>query len=768
MSGGRPERPPTGRGPAPQGYTTLKLPDNLPAVYSEPYRTISGASALPPPPPRGARERPPEESGLLLSQYLWAIRRHRWRILAAIALSVLSTLIVSYRITPIFESTATLDIDRRMPTGIIGQESVQTPSNDADQFLATQAKVLQSDSVIRPVALKYHLREAEDETWATSGLKDTEAEETPVLLRKLKVARPPNTYLLLVSYRSKDKQLAADVANGIAQSYLEHTYNNRYKAAAGLSHFMEKQQEELRTKMERSSAALAQFERELNVINPEEKTSILSSRLLQLNTEYTNAQGDRVRKEAAFQSIQTGTMDAALVSSQAEALRKLTEALNEAEQRQAEISTKYGAAHPEYKRASAQLEAVRRQLASTKDSIRQRVEIEFKEATSREGMLRKAVLETKAEFDRLNARSFEYQTLKREAEADKKLYEELVRKIKEGTINASFQNSMIRIEDPARPGLKPVSPNIKLNVAIAFLLSLFLTVGAALVADAMDNTIRDPEQVEKTLNTPVIGTLPQVKTWRTQLAMVVPDENLLESAQGALAGDPKKDSTRSLSSYEEAIRTLRNSIMLSELERQFRTMLVTSASPSEGKSTIAVHLAVAHAQQHHRTLLIDGDMRRPSLHKRFGLSNVVGLSDVLLDHLLWREALVTVPGVPDLDILTSGSVARRAADLIGRGLQRILDEASRDYDLIILDAPPLLGFPEPLQMAAAVDGVIIVARAGQTNRKGVATVIATLRRLRANLVGLVLNEVHSDVSNSYYYYGYYGKYYKHYNSTDAG
>ena len=743
------------------------MPDNLPALYTESHRAIANPAPLPGP-PRGTRERPPEEAALLLSQYLWAVRRYRWRILSVILISVLSTLIISYRITPIYESTAALDIDRHMPTGIIGQEAMQTPSNDADQFLATQTKVIQSDSVTRPVAEKFHLREVEDESWVTSGLKGTEAEETPVLLKKLKVVRPPNTYLLLVSYRSKDKQLAADVANGIAQSYLEHTYNNRYKAAAGLSLFMEKQQEELRTKMERSSAALAQFERELNVINPEEKTSILSSRLLQLNTEYTTAQGDRVKREAAFQSIQSGTLDAALVSSQAEALRKLTDALNEAEQRQAEVSTKYGAAHPEFKRAAAQVEAVRRQLVATQASIRQRVEIEYNEAKVRENMLQKAVLQTKAEFDRLNARSFEYQTLKREAEADKKLYEDLRRKIKEGTINASFQNSMIRIEDPARPGLKPVSPNITLNVAIAFLLSLFLTIGAALIVDAMDNTIRDPEQVENTLQTHVIGTLPQVKTWRTQLATVVPDGNLVAAGAGALPGQVgKKDSTRSLSSYEEAIRTLRNSIMLSEMDRQFRTLLVTSASPSEGKSTIAVHLAVAHAQQHHRTLLIDGDMRRPSLHKRFGLSNVVGLSDVLLEHMLWREALVTAPGVPDLDILTSGSVARRAADLIGRGLQRILDEASRDYDLIILDAPPLLGFPEPLQMAAAVDGVIIVARAGQTNRKGVATVIATLKRLRANLLGLVLNEVHSDVSNSYYYYGYYGKYYKHYNSTDA-
>lgn len=750
----------------------LYKPDAVRTVTPEPL----GRPA--PYPPHAAPVRPPDAQpeSTTLSQYLWAIRRYRWRILTAIAVSVAATVIVSSRLTPIYESTATIDIDRRVPTGILGQEATQTQTNDADQFLATQTRVLQSDSVIRPVALKYRLRELEDEAWVADGLKNTDAEETPVILKKLKVTRPPNTYLLLVSYRSKDKQLAADVANGVAQSYLEHTYNNRYKAAAGLSHFMEKQQEELRTKMERSSAALAAFERELNVINPEEKTSILSARLLQLNTEYTKAQADRVTKEAAFQSIQTGTMDAARVSTQAESLKKLTEASNEAEQRLADVKTRFGANHPEFKRAAAQVEAVKAQLAATKDSIGQRVEIEFQEAVSREKMLQGEVAKTKGEFDRLNARSFEYQTLKREAEADKKLYEELVRKIKEGTINASFQNSSIRIEDPARPGLRPVFPDVKLNAAMAFLLSLFLSVGAALIVDGMDNTIRDPEQVEKLLHTQVIGTLPQVKTWRTQLATVLPD-GLAGGLNGGLpeairAGAPpnaiaKADSGRGLSSYEEAIRTLRNSIMLSEMDQQFRTMLVTSASPSEGKSTIAVHLAVAHAQQHHKTLIIDGDMRRPSLHKRFGLSNVVGLSDVLLDRMTWREALVSAPGIPGLDILTSGSVARRAADLIGRGLQRILDEAQLDYDLIILDAPPLLGFPEPLQMAAAVDGVIIVARAGQTNRKGVATVISTLKRLRANVIGLVLNEVHREVSNSYYYYGYYGKYYKHYNSTDA-
>jgi len=724
---------------------------NLPAIIPDPFR-------IPQPQPMPAWDIEPEEPAVPLSHYLWIIKRHRWRILAFVATCVISTVIVSYRITPVFESTAVIDIDRRMPAGILGQEATQSATDDADQFLATQIKLIQADSVLRPVAQKYKLRELENDDWDTRKIKQAEAEDTPVILKKLKVTRPPNTYILLISYQAHDKHLAANVANDIAQSYLEHTYNIRYQASAGLSQFMEKQIEELRAKMERSSAALAQFERELNVINPEEKTNIVSARLLQLNSEYTNAQADRVRREAAFTSIQDGSMAAAQVSTQGDALKKLTENLNEAQQRFADVKLRYGANHPEFQRAQKAVEEVQQQLQTTKESITQRVEIEYRGAVDREEMLSKAVTETKSEFDRLNARSFEYQARKREAEGDKKLYEDLVRKIKEAGINAGFQNSSIRVADPARPGLKPVFPKIGLNVALAFLFSGLLAFGVALITDSMDTTIRDPEQVMRTLHTQVVGSLPQVKTWRGQPATV----SLNGSSNGTL-GDAVEARGRSLSTYEEAIRTLRNSILLTDFDRQFRTLLVTSASPSEGKSTIAIHLAVAHAQQHRRTLVIDGDLRRPSVHKRFGLSNTLGLANVLLNDLPWREALLRPEGIPDLHIMPAGSVSRRAADLIGSGLQPLLDECSRDYDLIILYAPPLLGFPEPLQMATAVDGVVIVARAGQTSRKGVASVLNTLHRLRANVVGLVLNEVHREISDTYYYYGYYGKYYKHYN-----
>ena len=690
----------------------------------------------------------PEEAAIPMSHYFWVLRRHYGKMIAFVATCVLAAVIVSVRLTPVYESTVTVDIDRRIPAGIIGQEANQSSINDADQFLATQIKLVQSDSVLRPVAHKYGVGEP-------GGVG-----EAPVVMKRLSVVRPPNTYLLLIGYRSEDPQLAANVANGIAQSYLDHTYNIRFRSSASLSAFMEKQLDELHAKMERSSAALVQFERELNVINPEEKTNILSARLLQLNTEQTNAQTDRIRKQSAFDSVKHGSLEAAQASSQGEALKKLAERVDEAQQRFVEVSAHFGANHPENKRAAAEVAEIQRQIAQARQNIARRVEVEFIESSSREAMLNKAVAEAKTEFDLVNARSVDYQSLQREAEADKKLYEELVRKIKEAGINAGFQNSSIRIADPARPGNKPVFPNIPLNVALAFLLSSVFAFAFAIVGDSMNTTVRDPDQVSRGLNTEVIGVLPAVKNWRGSVSSGPNNRLLTLPAAGAPAAT-------SVVGFDEAVRTLRNSIFLTDFDRRIRTLMVTSAAPSEGKSTVATNLAMAHAQQGHRTLLIDGDLRRPSIHRRFDLPGTVGLSDVLLAGASWQEALVAAPDCKNLDILVAGPPSRRATDLIGTRLSALLEEAGRQYDLIILDSPPLLGFPEPLQMAAAADGVLIIARAGQTNRKALSAAITTLTRLRANVVGVAINELSANSGNNYYYHYYHSKYYQHYDKSGA-
>jgi capsular exopolysaccharide synthesis family protein len=690
-----------------------------------------------------------------LSHYLWILRRHWWKISLFVAASVAATLMISLQLIPVYESTATVDIDRQMPSAIIGQEATRTMSNDSDQFLATQAKLIQSDSVLRPVAQKYNLQSDS----VDAGAADTPlAQDAPVLLKSLKVTRPPNTYLLLISYRSADPRLAADVSNAIARSYLEHTYNIRFKSSASLSAFMERQLEELKAKMERSGNALAQFERELNVINPEQKTSILSARLLQLNTEFTNAQADRVRKEAAFKSVADGSLEAAQVSTQGEALKRLSERLDEQTQKFAEVKSHYGPTHPEYRKAATQVAEIERQLLNGKVNIMQRVEVEFREAVNREAMLQKAVAETKSEFDGLNVRSFQYQSLKREAEGDKSLYEELVRKIREASINSGFQNSAIRIADLARPAIKAVFPNIKLNVLLAFLFSTLLALAAAILADLLNNSVRDPEQVARMVAAEVIGTLPAVKEWRGRLT-AAPAET------STALGPVDRSGGMGLSAFQEAIRTLRNSILLTDFDRRIRSLMVTSSSPSEGKSTTAVHLAMAHAEQGRRTLLIDGDLRRPSIHRRFDIPGLKGLSNVLTTGIDWRSVLVNLQDLPTLDILPAGPPSRRAADLVGAELASLLEDAASEYDLVILDSPPLLGFPEPLQMAACVDGVLTVALAGRTNRKALTSTVNTLKRLRANVVGVVLNEVRADSSESYYYH-YSPKYYKHYQNVE--
>ena len=713
-------------------------------------------------PSSGYPEPESEEPVVPLSHYLWILRRHKWKLLAFVVFCVASTVVVSSRLTPIYEATASIDIDRQMPTGVIGQDAARMAPNDADQYLATQVKTIQSDSVLRPVVERFKIADLERAT-LDRKLLPSRVQNAPVKLKNLKVTRPPNTYLLLISYRSPDPELAANVANAIAQSYILHTYNIRFTAAAGLSSFMEKQMEELKAKMERSSAALAQFERDLSVINPEEKTSILSSRLLQLNTEFTTAQGDRVRKQAAFDSVKGGSLEAAQASTQGEQLRKLADRLDEAREKFSGVKTQYGANHPEYKKLFSQVTELERQFAALKTNITQRVGVEFQEAANRENMLKTAVAEIKTEFDRINARSFEYKALKQEAEADKGFYTELVHKIKEAGINSSFQNNSIRMSDTARPPLLPVFPDLWLNGILAFLFASLLGMGAAILADVLDNSVRDPEQIQRGLKTEVLGSLPVVKSWLGRLPLVSNNGN----GSKALVKSGRRHSGQD-AAFEEAIQTLRDSILLSDLGRRPRSLLMTSATPREGKTTTALHLAIAHSSQNRKTLLIDADLRRPGIHSRLGLSNDRGMSTVAHGEVEWRDAIQKVEAWPDLDVLTAGPASRRAADRLGTVLDKLLTEAEKDYDLVIVDAPPLLGFAEPLQMAAVVDGVVVVTLAGQTNRNAVASVLSSLKRLKANVIGVALNEVREDMSDRYYYYGYYGKYYsKYYKPTKS-
>ena len=727
-----------------------RLPEIVPPVQSNNLPAVAYYPSIAP-----QQEFEAEAPAVPLSHYLWIVRRHRWRIVAFVATCVLATAIVSARLQPIYESTATVDIDRQAPPEVVGQDSTRSAGDDMEAFIATQIKLIQSDSVLRPVAEQYHLLNIDTQSNHLNPQKVQEMAAAPVSLSHLKVTRPTGTDLLLINYRSTDPRLSADVSNAIANSYLAHTYNIRIRSSANLSSFMEKQLDELKAKMEQSNLALAQFEKDLDVINPEDKSNILSARLLQLNTEYTNAQAERVSKEAAWEAIKSGSVAAAQVSSQGESLAKLSDTLNLARQHFALVKSTYGSTHPEYRKAASELAEVERQFDDTRNNIAERVAVQYRQALSREQMLQKTVADTKAEWDHLNSRSFEYQQLKREADADKALYDELIKKIRESDINAGFQNNNISIADAARPPLHPVFPNMKLNLLMALLASTLLAIGAAVLLDSLDTTLRDPQEASRYLGVDVIGTMPVDRA-----AALLPRPSAPAGTRAivptAVPGRNRGGYYKTTSDFEEAIRTIRNTILLSDFEGRLRSIALTSATPSEGKTTIAAHLAIANADRGKKTLLVDGDLRRPSLHSKFGFNPKEGLSNVLTGELAWQDVVLPVEGKPNLSLLPSGPGSHRAADLIGPRLSSLLDEFAKEYDLVILDSPPLLGFAECLQMATAADGVLIVSLAGETRRKAVAEVISVLHRLRANIIGVVLNQVSQNTSSDgYSYYGYY-------------
>src|ERR1700677_5162912 len=622
------------------------------------HRPISPRFVLP------AIEKEAPLNGPSFSQYLWVVKRHRWKLVGFVVFSVIATVIVSKRLTPLYESTAVIDIDRQTPAAVLGADSTSAANSvDVENYLTTQEQIVQSDAVLRPVVEKYHLmtpalRLANDKL-LSSRLKDA-----PIKLPALKVTRPLHTFLLLISYRSPDPQLSADVVNEIDRSYIRHTYDIRYQAASQMTGYMEKQLEELKAQMERSAGALVNLEKDLDVINPEEKTNVFSARLLHLDNDLTAAEVDRASKEAAYNAVKSGSLPAAEASLQGEQLRELEAKLNESTEKFAETQTQFGSSHPIYKRAAGQVSQLQWEVDVLRRRIVERVGIDYQQAVNRESLLRQDMSQAKTEFDQMNARSFEYKALKQEADTDKALYEELIRKIREAGINASFESSSIRLADVARPALYPSFPKTTLNTLLALLGSTIIGLSIIFLMDALDTTVLDSEHLQRELRVPLLPSLPVGKFTMGSLPM----QALIADPDTRFNGIAAKEALATPNAaFDEAIRTLRSSILLSAgLEHHPRSILVTSASPAEGKSTVALYLAAAHSQQQRRTLLIDGDMRRPVI--KLGVSNDRGLSDVVNGTMHWKEAVQTPYAYPDLDILSAGPSALRVGARIGHGV----------------------------------------------------------------------------------------------------
>lgn len=662
--------------------------------------------------------------------YYVGVVRHRLKTILLISGALTAiTIVICACLPKVNSASATIAVDRQSRPESVGEDQLLTTGDD--QYMATQLKLVQQDNVLRPVAEKYHLLQREHQLsryifWRYSPEKEKAIREAPIKLKHLKIQREPNTYILTITYKDRDPQVAAAVANGIADSYLNTIFDTRVKEAGRLTSSMEQQLIDLKQKMQSSHEALLRYQKQLGTADPDQKTSILVAKLQALNADYSAAEGDRIAKESIYKAAQNGH----LPSAQAAELEKEVEAANAARANLALIASTYGDQHPEYRKAEAQVQDAEHTIATNEQRIAQRTGVDYRQALGREQLLSQAVAGTKQEVDDLTARSFEYSQLKHEADAAEHVYEDLFAKIKQAGINSQLDNNVIRLADAARPSAKPIFPNWTLIAPLSLILFGMACCAYFVSRDITDASAKDPLQIQKALGVRVICTLPAVsgKTLR-----LIHPNSPVRSFDGL---GPSLDG----GFFFEGVRHLRSYMTLSPEANGRKSILVTSALPGEGKSTIALSLAVAQAEQGRRTLLIDADLRQSSLEQMVHLERQPGISDFVTGKRALDGLFRQVPGMPNLSLLGAGTAMPLPLSLIGGRIHEILREAEKQFDAIVVDSPPLLGCAETLDLAVATDAILVAARSGKTSMESLHALVETLRRVDVRVAGVILNQ----------------------------
>ena len=675
----------------------------------------------------------PAEFQRPITFYTQIVRRHWGRIALLATVLSAAVVVVCALAPPINVGLAIIAIDRQAMPETIGGDRLMTTGDD--QFMATQQSLILADTILRPVAERYNLLQREHQLrryffWHYSRERALAIRNAPIVLKHLKVERNPNTYLLTITYRDSDPQIAADVANAIADSYLREIFETRTREAGRLTSSMERQLIGLKLKMESTHSALMVYQRNLGTADPEQKTSVLVARLQALNTESSVAQADRIAKEAVFREAKDGSLPEVEVSAQSSDLTKDVEKLEVAKANLALVGATFGDQHPEYRKAKAAVTEATQALDLSRQNVASRIGVDYRQTLVREHMLTAAVAETKQQVDDLTSQSFDYLQLKHEADTAERVYEDLFAKIKQSGINSELQNNIIRLADSARPASRPVFPNWP--AIVSWSLAFFALAGAVYVisAELTDLSAKEIEPVEEALGVPVVCALPEVAEIHLRLALgsdgVRLATNRFRSMQGGF--------------FDEGIRHLRGYLMLSSHTHAPKSVLVTSAFPGEGKSTIALSLALANAEQGKRTLLIDADLRQPAIERLVRLDPDAGLAAVLAQTVHWKAATRPVAGRANLFVLGTGLPLPLALSLIGPQMRGILAQATKEFDLVVLDSPPLLGCAETLELAAAAEVTVLAVRSGHTPMKALGATVETLRRVNVPVAGIVLNE----------------------------
>jgi len=697
-----------------------------------------------------------------LGAYWQILLRRRWTIVSVVAILTTLVAIASFKMKPVYRSTAAVEVDSETPQIQTLNDSNQQFPMDQD-FLRTQIQVLKTDNLAwRTVE---QLRLGENPSFSPPEKTDKNDPNYPEH-RKMQLIREFQGHLgvelvlgsrmIEVSFESTDPALAARVANSLVDNYLDYNFREKYDATRQASGRMEEQLDELKAKVEKSQQELVDYQRQHAIVDVNDKQSVVEQRLGELSTQLTTAQSDRIEKEALYTQVQSNPEKVASLA-QNELLQRLEEQQAGLKKEYVEALTQYGPAFPKVMRLQKQVDEYQSMIDKERNRVVDRLRRDYASAVTRESLLTQAVSRQKGELGEFNKLLVQQNILKGDFETNQKLYERLLEHLKDATVSAGLKSTNIHLVDSALLPTAPVRPQKLRNIVLALFAGLLLGGALAFVQDSFDHSIKSPEEVEVLLSVPALAIIPAKQSLGRQLRQLGNgNDKLLAATNGNLELEVLNHTTSALA---ESFRALRTSMLLSMALRPPQTVLVTSSNAGEGKTTIAVNLALALAQQQGEVLLIDCDLRKPGVARALSLHNEIGLSTVLTGRDTLEASLQTFNGLPNLWALTTGPLPPNPAELLSsERMGEILRELQQRFRHIVIDSPPLLMVTDATILSSSADGVILVVEAGLTPRKAVVRACRVLHGAGAKILGVALNKVDWRFDGYYgsYYYGGYG------------